>query len=105
MFTNWSLFSVLLVRNPKLFFPLGQDSIPESSQKRLKEVCLWTTDVSNLSKDFIWYPKYDGVVQVELNVGYICLLYFVVVVIFHFNIGNTVKLSQLSQSEHTPQSR
>ena len=63
-------FSVWLVTNPKLFFPLGQD-LPVSSQKLLEEVCLWKTDVSNLSNDLKWYPKYeyDGVIQVKLNVG------------------------------------
>ena len=63
------LFSVWLVTSPKLYFPLGQD-LPESRQKLLEEVCLWKTDVSNLSNDFKWYPKYehDRVIQVKLNV-------------------------------------
>ena len=100
MFTNRSLFSVLLVTSPELFFPLGQD-LPVSKKKCLEGVCLWATDVSNLSKDFICYLKYDGVIQVELNVGYICLL-SLLFFIFHCNIGNTVKWSQFSQSEQIP---
>ena len=69
------LFSVWLVTCPKLFFPLGQD-LPISRQKHLEEVCLWRTDISNLSNDFKWYRKceYDGVIQIKLNVGQICLL-------------------------------
>ena len=86
MFTNWSLFSVWLVTSPKLFFPLGQD-LSVSSKKCIEEVCLWSTNVSNLSRDFICNSKYDGVIQVELNVGYICLFSFFVVFIFHWNIG------------------
>ena len=103
MFTNCSLFLVWLVTSPKLFFPLGQD-LPVSSKKRLEEVCLWTLDISNLNRDVrvICYPKYDGVIQVELNVGYIRLFFCFVVVIFHCIIGNTVKLSQFSKSERTP---
>ena len=67
------LFSVWLVTCPKLFFPLGQD-LPISRQKHLEEVCLWRTDISNLSNDFKWYQKceYDGVIQIKLNVGQIC---------------------------------
>ena len=64
------LFSVWLVTCPKLFFPLGQD-LPISRQKHLEEICLWWTDVSNLSNDFKWYRncECDGVIQIKLNVG------------------------------------
>ncbi|XP_015766234.1 PREDICTED: uncharacterized protein LOC107345061 isoform X2 [Acropora digitifera] len=63
-----SVDEVWLVTCPKLFFPLGQD-LPISRQKHLEEVCLWRTDVSNLSNDFKWYRKceYDGVIQIKLN--------------------------------------
>ena len=83
MFTNWSLFSVWLVSSPKLLFPLGQD-LPGSNQKLLEEVCLWMTDVSNLSEDFICYLKYDEVIQVALNIGYIGLLslFFILLLLF-----------------------
>ena len=63
------LFLAWLVTNPKLYFPLGQD-IPEPCKKRLEGIFLWQADVSNLSKDFSYGQTYDGVIQVEPNVGY-----------------------------------
>ena len=51
---------------------------------------------------------YDGVIKVELNVGYICLLSFLLLLLslFHHILGKnaqyTIKLSQFSQCEHTP---
>lgn len=59
---------VLLVNDPKLYFPLNQD-IPQSTRgqeiKSLENVCLWETDIVNLKKDFILKEKFDGVCQVE----------------------------------------
>lgn len=98
MFTNWCLFSVWLVTSPKYFFPLGQD-LPVPNKEGFEEVLLWRTNVSNLSNNFMCDSKHDGVIQVEFNVGYICLLSFVVIVIFYCNNKETVKLSQFSQSE------
>ena len=99
MFTNCSLFSVWLATSPKLFFPLGQD-LPVPNKEGFEEVFLWRTNVSNLSNNFMCDSKHDGVIQVEFNVGYICLLFFVVVVVnFYCNDRKTVKLSQFSQSE------
>ena len=69
------LFLDWLVTNPKLYFPLDQD-LSELCKKRLEEIVLWKTDMSTLSKDFTCCRKYDGVIQVKLNVGYICLLSF-----------------------------
>ena len=108
LFTNWSLFLAWLVTNPKLYFPLGQD-LSESCKKRLEGIVLWEADVSTLGEG-LTYP-YDGVIKVELNVGYICLLSFLFIVIVitgicHHILGNnvqyTIKLSQFSQCEHTP---
>lgn len=68
MFTTWSLFSVWLVTNPKLYYCLGQ------GKKQLEEVWLWEADVSNLSDDIAYCNIDCEVIQVELSVGYICLL-------------------------------
>ena len=76
------LFLAWLVTNPKLYFPLGQD-LPEPLKKHLEGIYLWQTDVSTLSKDFSHREKCDGlVIQVELNVGYVCLLSFFLILLF-----------------------
>ena len=69
------LFLDWLVTNPKLYFPLDQD-LSELCKKRLEGIFLWRADMSTLSKDFKCCRKFDGVIQVKLNVGYICLLSF-----------------------------
>ena len=83
LFTNWSLFLAWLVTNPKLYFPLGQD-LSESCKKRLEGIVLWEGDVSTLG-DGLTYP-YDGVIKVELNVSYICLLSFFLLLLSLFFI-------------------
>ena len=75
LFTNWSLFLAWLVTNPKLYFPLDQD-LPESCKERLEGIFLWEADVSTLGEEFTCCQNYDGVIKVELNVGYIYLLSF-----------------------------
>ena len=83
LFTNWSLFLAWLVTNPKLYFPLGQD-LSESCKKRLEGIVLWEADVSTLGAS-LTYP-YDGVIKVELSVGYICLLSFLLLLLSLFFI-------------------
>ena len=38
--------------------------------------------MSTLRKGLTYDPKYDGVIKVELNVGYICLLSFLLLLLF-----------------------
>ena len=78
---KWFLFLAWLVTNPKLYFPLGQD-LPQPCKKRLEGISLWEADVSTLRKGLTYDPKYDGVIKVELNVGYICLLSFLLLLLF-----------------------
>ena len=96
MFTNRSLFSVWLVTSPELFFPLGQD-LPISQRMSAEGLCLWMTSVSNLSKNFKCSQNYDGILQVELDVGYICLLsllFFIVTLETQSNCPNSVSLNK-----------
>ena len=84
LFTNWSLFLGWLVTNPKLYFPLDQDQLPESCKERLEGIFLWEADVSTLGEGYT--SPYDGVIKVELNVGYICLLSFLLLLLSLFFI-------------------
>ena len=74
LFTNCSLFLAWLVTNPKLYFPLDQD-LPESCKERLDGIFLWEADVSTLGEGFTYQKLHDGVIKVELNVGYSTSVY------------------------------
>ena len=81
---NWSLFLAWLVTNPKLYFPLDQDQLPESCMEHLEGIFLWEADVSTLGEGLT--SPYDGVIKVEQNVGYICLLSFLLLLLSLFFI-------------------
>lgn len=73
----WFPFSVWLLKDPRLYFPLNQN-IPESTRgqegKSLENVCLWEIDIATLTKNnFKLEEKFDGVCQVELKVSNIGL--------------------------------
>ena len=94
----WSPFSVLLVNDPKLYFPLNQD-IPQSTRdqetKSLETVCLWETGIANLRKYFVPKEKFDGVCQFELKISYVSLLpsLFVIYYDIESNARNHISLN------------
>lgn len=86
------LFLACLVRNPKLYFPLGQD-LSELCKKRLEGIFLWEADVSTLGEGFTYQKLHDGVIKVEQKVGYHCLLSFLLLLLSLYNAQYTIKLS------------
>ncbi|XP_044174429.1 uncharacterized protein LOC114972041 [Acropora millepora] len=65
-----SIDKVWLVKDPKLYFPLNQDisqSTRSQERKSFENVCLWKTDIANLSEYFFLKEKFDGICQVELK--------------------------------------